>query len=134
MKHAITGIAVFFITAISLASEQEDAAKEAAWAWLGLVDSGHYEESWDAASSLFRQQVSRSDWGRAVAAARQPLGALKLREFVSATYTETLPGAPDGKYVVLQFSATYEHKVTAVETVTPMWDGGSWRVSGYYIK
>ncbi len=134
MKHAIIGIVLVLFTVSGFASEKEDAAKEAALAWLGLVDSSRYEASWDAASSLFRQQVSSSDWARAVESARRPLGALQSREFVSATYAETLPGAPDGEYVVLIFSATYENKAAAVETVTPMWDEGHWRVSGYYIK
>ena len=45
-----------------------------------------------------------------------------------------MPGAPDGGYVVIQYDAVYQHKKSAVETVTPMDDGGEWRVSGYYIR
>jgi len=37
--------------------------------------------------------------------------------------------------VVIQFDSSFEHKQTAVETVTPMLDtDGKWRVSGYFIK
>ncbi len=44
-------------------------------------------------------------------------------------------GAPDGEYVVIQFETSFEHKRSAIETVTPMMDrDGKWRVSGYYIK
>ncbi|HEX3698552.1 MAG TPA: DUF4019 domain-containing protein [Polyangia bacterium] len=32
----------------------------------------------------------------------------------------TLPGAPDGKYVVIQFATSFERKKEAVETITPM--------------
>jgi hypothetical protein len=47
----------------------------------------------------------------------------------------TMPGAPDGEYVVIQYQTTFEHKNSAVETVTPMLDNdGQWRVSGYYIR
>jgi hypothetical protein len=54
---------------------------------------------------------------------------------LSATYTTQLPGAPDGEYVVLQYDTSFEHKKTAIETVTPVMDkDGKWRVSGYYIK
>lgn len=134
MNYAVVGIVAILVAPVSFASDKESAAEEAALAWLTLVDSGRYEASWDAAASLFRQQISRPDWAKAVASARQPFGALKSRELVSATYAESLPGAPDGEYVVLQFSAAYENKSTAVETVTPMWDDDGWRVSGYYIK
>jgi hypothetical protein len=54
---------------------------------------------------------------------------------LSAKYTRTLPGAPDGEYVVIQYSAAFEKRQSAVETVTPMFDrDGKWRASGYYIK
>ena len=67
--------------------------------------------------------------------ARTPFGALKSRKVKSTQYTTTLPGAPDGHYVIVQFDTSFEHKAAAIETVTPMKDpDGSWRVSGYFIK
>lgn len=134
MKRAVIGIVAVLFAVAGFASDKEAAAEDAALAWLSLVDSGRYEASWNAASSLFRQQISGPDWIQAVASARRPLGAVQSRELTSATYAETLPGAPDGEYVVLQFSAAFQNKAAAVETITPMWDGGAWRVSGYYIQ
>ncbi|MEW6584469.1 MAG: DUF4019 domain-containing protein, partial [Nitrospirota bacterium] len=52
----------------------------------------------------------------------------------SKKYATSLPGAPDGEYVVIEFETSFENKKSAVETVTPMMDSGKWRVSGYYIK
>ena len=51
-----------------------------------------------------------------------------------ADYHETLPGAPDGRYWVMRFAASYERKQAATETVTASWDGDAWRVSGYFIR
>lgn len=113
----------------------EAAAQSAAVTWLALIDAGDYSASWNAASSLFRQHVSQSQWQTAAAGARAPFGALKSRKLQSATYTRTLPGAPDGEYVVVTFASTFENKASAIETVTPMVDAdGTWRVSGYYIR
>jgi hypothetical protein len=57
------------------------------------------------------------------------------RKLKSATYKTTLPGAPDGEYVVVQYERSFEHKQSTVETITPMLDkDGKWRVSGYFIK
>jgi hypothetical protein len=68
-------------------------------------------------------------------AARQPLGKLISRKVKSATYATSLPGAPDGQYVVIQFKTSFENKKSGIETVTPIIDkDGNWRVSGYYIK
>jgi len=52
----------------------------------------------------------------------------------SSEYRTTLPGAPDGEYVVIQFDSSFEHKESALETVTPVLEEGKWKVSGYYIK
>jgi len=67
--------------------------------------------------------------------ARKPLGRLISRKVQTKSYKTSLPGAPDGEYVVIQFETSFENKKTAIETVTPMMDkDGKWRVSGYYIK
>jgi hypothetical protein len=117
------------------AEAPEKAAQSAALTWLALVDAGNYAQSWNAASLLFRQNVSQAQWQAAAASARNPLGALKSRQLLSATFARTLPGAPDGEYVIVQFTASFEHKAAAVETVTPMRDGdGAWHVSGYFIN
>jgi len=121
--------------ATSSAETPEAAAESAALAWLTLVDAGNYAQSWKDASALFRQSVSESQWQSAAAAARAPLGALKSRKLQSVTLKSSLPGAPDGEYAVIQFSSSFEHKASAIETVTPMKDpDGKWHVSGYYIK
>jgi len=116
------------------AGDREEAAKLAALQWLSLVDAMQYEASWQEAASLFKTQVGVSDWVKAVTAARSPLGKSGNRELLSATYKSSLPGAPDGEYVVLQFQTDFENKARAVETITPMLDAGTWRVSGYYIR
>ncbi len=110
-------------------------ARSAARSWLALTDSGKYGESWDDASPFFKAAVTKADWVKALTAARSPLGAVKARKVKSAMFTRTLPGAPDGEYVVIQFESQFENKASAVETVTPMHDkDGAWRVSGYFIK
>lgn len=113
----------------------EDVAQSAALSWLELVDSGDYRESWERAAKLFKDSVTADQWQQALGGARTPLGKLVSRKVKSRKYLEQLPGAPDGKYVVLQFETVFENKASAIETVTPMVDpDGKWRVSGYFIK
>jgi len=109
-------------------------ADEAAGKWLALIDGRQYLDSWEQAASLFKQQVSADNWLQSISAARQPLGAMISRKLISATYATSLPGAPDGEYVVLQYQTTFRYKKSAVETVTPMLDEKRWRVSGYYVR
>ncbi len=115
--------------------EAEDQAVKAAEDWLELVDRGEYEESWNEAATFFKAAVTVEQWSKAMNAVRKPLGDKNSRTLSSADYTTSMPGAPDGDYVVILFDASFSKKKTAVETVTPMKDeDGNWRVSGYFIK
>lgn len=137
---SISKIGLLFLLLLGLvarAAETDDTAKAqtAAKAWLVLVDAEKYGQSWDQAALLFRSAVMKTEWDRAAKAARGPLGAMKSRTLKSANFTHSLPGAPDGEYVVIQFDTQFANKASAIETVTPMRDkDGVWRVSGYYIK
>ena len=113
----------------------EKAAITAASAWLSAVDEGNYAESWNQAARFFKDAVTKEQWLNSMNAFRVPLGKMMTRKLKSKQYTKTLPGAPDGEYVVIQYETTFEKKQSAIETVTPMLDkDGKWRVSGYYIK
>lgn len=130
-------VACLIIMSAPLAGDADAkaAARKAALEWLALVDSEQYSESWTEAASLFRGKVSRSQWASAARSVRGPLGAMESRSFLGAVYKTELPGAPDGKYVVIQYQSSFEKKADAVETVTPLLDNdGRWRVSGYFIR
>jgi Protein of unknown function (DUF4019) len=115
--------------------EPEQLAQQSAESWLALVDSGKYAESWDQASQLFKAALTKEQWQTALRASREPLGKVLSRNLKSAVFTKTLPGAPDGEYVVIQYDSSFEHKQAAVETITPVLEKeGKWKVSGYYIK
>ena len=128
--------AVLLGNALTVADDKsEKAAIESANRWLALVDSADYGASWNESASLFRNAVSKAQWSQKVQSVRGPLGKVESRKLKSATYSTSLPGAPDGQYVVIQYQSSFEHKKSAVETVTPMLDkDGKWRVSGYFIK
>ncbi len=139
MKKLLALIAATFIlVGFSASADDSDAvaqAQIAAKSWLALTDGAKYGKSWDDAASVFKAAVTKADWEKAIKGVRAPLGAMKARKVKSATFTRTLPGAPDGEYVVIQFDSQFENKAAAIETITPMRDkDGAWRVSGYYIK
>jgi hypothetical protein len=110
-------------------------ALAAAKTWLAIIDKGEYAESWKEAAEYFKAAVPEEKWVQSLRAVRNPLGKLISRKVKNTTYKTSLPGAPDGQYVVIQFNTSFEHKKSAIETVTPMMDkDGKWRVSGYFIK
>ncbi len=129
---------VFSVLVTSLAASAQNAKEKAAIAsakqWLALVDAGNYADSWEQAAPMFKNAVSKEEWAKALQASRAPLGKLRAREEKSVSYKTSLPGAPDGQYVVMQFNSSFEHKKSAVETVTTQLNGGQWQVVGYYLK
>ena len=103
--------------------------------YLILIDTGQYGQSWDISSSFFKSQVPKETWVKQIGAIRPQFGTIKKRTIMGAQYTTQLPGAPDGEYVIIQYTTSYEKKQNSVETITPMLDkDGKWRVSGYFIK
>jgi hypothetical protein len=113
----------------------ENKAIEASNTWLKLIDNGQYLKSWETAAEYFKNAITEKQWNKSLNAVRKPLGEVIKRDVKSKQYMTSLPGAPDGEYVVIQYDTSFENKKSAIETVTPMRDkDGKWRVSGYYIK
>ena len=131
------GMAIVFSVCVVLAEEPDKAkaALSSAEAWLSLVDEGKYSDSWNEAAGYFKGAIKEERWQETLQTVRKPLGKVISRQVKSKSYHTSLPGAPDGEYVVIQFETSFENKKSAIETVTPMMDkDGKWRVSGYFIK
>ncbi|VVE34622.1 hypothetical protein PAQ31011_03850 [Pandoraea aquatica] len=110
-------------------------ALEAANLWLGLADINRGQQSWDQAAPVFQRAISAEDWAANLQAARGPLGKVKSRKTLDAVFTRTLPGQPDGEYVVIQYGTVFEHKAEAHEMVTMVLGlDGRWRVAGYLVR
>ena len=136
--YAVIGLSILGLCLSCNASSseaKEEAAVQAANVWLALVDDGKFGESWETAAQYFKNAITKEKWEQTLTAVRNPLGQTVSRDLSSKTYMTSIPGAPDGEYVVIQFETSFENKKSGIETITPMLDSdGEWRVSGYYIK
>lgn len=104
-------------------------------AWLKLVDENKYAESWNETAAFFKGKVSQEEWILTLTNLKPQFGKTISREIFLSNYSTSLPGAPDGEYVVIQYKTKFELKKNAIETIVPMKDAdGKWRISGYYIK
>ncbi len=116
-------------------AESIEQATTAAQAWLGLLDGQEFDESWKMAGKLLKGAVAQEEWTAKLSVTLGPLGRKTSRGVKSSEYSTTMPGAPDGEYVLIQFDTSFENKQSAVETVVMMKESdGLWRVSGYFIR
>lgn len=115
-------------------SVADAASTSDALAWVALVDDQKWDESWQAAASIFKSQVTAQQWAAAAEQARSPLGALTKRTLKGVTKTTKLPGAPDGEYELLEFQSSFAQRKEAVETVILTRQGADWKVAGYFIR
>ena len=113
----------------------QTAGQQAAEPWLALIDAGKYPESWEATAQLFKSKVSKEQWTSAIQSLRKPLGQFASRKIKSATYTTSLPDAPEGEYVLLEYDSSFESKKSVLEAVTLILEkDGKWRAVGYFIQ
>lgn len=138
MKGLLKGIlaAAFILSfGVSLAASPEKKAEKSSKKWLELVDGGNYAESYDETAAFFKNAVTKEEWVKSLNAFRRPLGEVISRKLISTQRKSSMPGAPDGEYVILQYKTSFDKKKSAIETVVPMLDkDGEWRVSGYYLR
>ena len=131
MKKLILILSIYFS---SFVWANESVGVTAAKEWLRIVDSGEYAESWEKSDSFFKSQLTQEKWAVALKEVRSPLGAVVSRIELGAKEYSTLPGAPDGQYLVIQFQTDFQNKKTSTETLTLSKSSGDWLPIGYFIK
>lgn len=126
----LAGIAGALMT---VAGPAEDEASTSGQKWLSLLDDQKYEESWNQAASMFRDQVKQEQWVVALKRSREPLGALVSRTSPRVEFTKSLRGAPDGEYAIIHFATTFKNKGDVTERLTLVKEDGRWQAAAYAI-
>lgn len=103
--------------------------------WLHLIDAGDYPGAWKSAAKIMQDGAPEPDLAKAIRNARTPLGAFSTRNVKQVHTTKSMPGAPDGLYVVAEYSTQFTNKPDGIETVVASKErDGTWRVSGYFVR
>lgn len=131
----LTVLGLFFTAGSLFANEKaEKAALSSSAKWLSWVDDGDYGKSWERAAVIFRGMVTKVEWQTRLNTFRKPLGKVSERTVKSKQYTKTLPDAPEGEYVVIEYETVFANRQTVPETVvTVLEKDGKWRIAGYHF-
>ncbi|WP_245961413.1 DUF4019 domain-containing protein [Thalassotalea euphylliae] len=134
MKVLLILLISWMLVPVTFANDAQMLDDNAGMNWLQMIDDGEYSKSWQEADSLFKSQLTSSKWQKALRNVRKPLGKVVMRKKHSAQTHTSLPGIPDGHYLVLTFKTQFEQKTKAIETLTLSKQSGEWRAIGYFIK
>jgi Protein of unknown function (DUF4019) len=113
---------------------KEAAAANAAGEWLKLIDGAEYGKAWDESAPVFRERVTRQQWVEGLPKNRSEFGAFKSRTMTGTAYRASIPGAPEGEFVMVRFTSDFEKNPAGEEVVTMMLQAGAWRPLGYLLR
>ena len=113
-------------------AQDVEVASGVAREFLERLDRGAAPETWASLAAPLRAGAAEADWPAQIERMRAPLGRPVARQLASALFTETLPGAPPGRYFVIEHEAQFSD-ATCGERVVAMFEHGAWRVAGYVI-
>src|SRR5437870_11920098 len=133
VAFALIGACVITCSSSALSlSPEDEAARDVALQWLGVVDSGNYK---DAALLISEQVRGSRDWTKYFAAHRAPLGRVNNRKIAEVKYASTVPGDPEfRRHAIVRFKTSSEHKAAAAEEIVLTKMGCCWEVMGYEVN
>jgi hypothetical protein len=109
-------------------------AMEAGLHWLGLVDANKHEDSYGFTAAFIRDVIPEMKWTDVVLRQRKRLGALGKRETAFVQHASSMVGGPNGRYLLLHFSTTFEER-RVIEIVTLYQEADlTWKVAGYAVE
>jgi hypothetical protein len=94
--------------------------------WLILVDDKNYPQSWSEAARAFQNRQKADVWAADATTTRGPLGAVASRSLKSIDLSH-------GNTAVIRYDTVFAHKAAAIETVTLIFENGSWSVTDYSV-
>ncbi|MBX7481784.1 helix-turn-helix domain-containing protein [Qipengyuania qiaonensis] len=111
-------------------TQPSDAEVEsAARAWLEMVDARDWEASYAATAASFREANTLKLWSDTAQSVQSGLGAKLSREFVGQ---DDVP-SPQG-IVIVKFRTDFANRADALETISLVREGGTWKVAGIYVS
>jgi len=108
---------------------------DAGMKWLALIDAGKAGDAWDLSSKQLKSAVTRAKFVDGMRDARKSFGKLEGRTAERFARSHQMPGAPDGDYVIIEYTARFgQGRKLQEQLVWTIEDGDIWRVAGYYYR
>ncbi len=111
--------------------DEVNAALAASLKWVGLIDTGHYDESYQFGGDAFRDKVQPDRWTLILKTLRAPLGEVASRKQTSHIFKPNGYEGASGEFIVITYDTSFKNLPDALEVVVLRREGGRWRGAGY---
>jgi len=78
--------------------------------------------------------VDQATWSTQVKSVRDDCGDLVSRKVVKVDPRKSLPGVPDGDYILLTYQSDFAEETQLTETLVLTLEKDHWRAAGYFIR
>lgn len=116
----------------ALMADASSPSEEQARAWLSLIDSGKFDESYDEAARALRDEYGRKIWELGMAM-RKTKGTLESRELLRSLQADVYPGRGAGEFQIVEFNTQFPYGNRQIERVVLEKTAQGWKVSDYDI-
>lgn len=116
----------------STQSARPTASELQARRWLGLIDSGLFDQSYEEAGQALRDEYALGRWKFGLTL-RMTKGNVEDRRLASVTQIEEFGGRTDGEFALVTFNSLFEYNNRQVERVVLERIGSDWKVVDYEI-
>lgn len=113
----------------------DEGGQKAAEAWLALLDSSKYDDSWQKANQTFQSRFTQPQWAERASGMRGSIGSFKSRKLIEADSRTETAGGVEHEYIIVRFQSSFEKADSVSETVfTAKEKDGSWKVANYFMR
>ncbi|SRR5260221_1686485 len=131
----LAGICCLFFAAsprsFASADDHTDEALATAQAWVGQIDAGKYDASYEAAGDALHEKVDLTKWVAVLQTLRTSWGAVVSRKQTSHIYKPNGFGGVEGEFMVISYETSFKKLESGMEFVVLRWEDGKWRAAGY---
>jgi hypothetical protein len=113
---------------------QRGEAEKAALRYLGLSDSGRYEDTWAQAGSALKGMTSEFMWVNTLKLTHKAFGTPPDRRIEGFGFSQRIEAnVPVGEYVLVQFRSG-DDRIVATEKLVMQKEAGEWKIVGYFVE
>lgn len=101
---------------------------------LGKLDRGDWQNAWSGSASSLKSTASLPQFIAGVQSTRVAFGAPISRSVKGFNFTESIDGAPPGRYAIVFFNTAFSGAGEVEEHLVLSHEDGQWLLAGYWAE